>query len=155
MNYSTALIQLPLVCEPGNQKIVSPADAYSICRDIVNLAQESFHVLNLNTRNVLINRHMVSLGIADSTLIHPREVFRTAIQDGASALILVHNHPSGDPQPSTEDLRITRQLVSAGEVIGIKVMDHVVIGRPVEPFGESLGRLGYLSLRESGLCTFS
>ena len=155
MNYSTALIQLPLVCEPGKQRVISPADAYNLCRDIVNLAQEAFHVLTLNTRNALLNRHMVSLGLVSSALVHPREVFMAAIRDGASALILVHNHPSGDTSPSAEDLRITRTLIDAGKIIDIAVLDHVIVGQAVPPEGDQPGRPGYISLRESGLCTFS
>ena len=115
MNYNIALVQLPLVREPGMQKILAPADAWRACSDIGALAQESMHVLCLNARNRLINRHMVSLGLADASLTHPREVFRPAVSDGASAVILVHNHPSGDLAPSAEDLRVTRQLVEAGE----------------------------------------
>lgn len=154
MNYRTALVQLPLVCEAGVQKITSPADAYRVCVDIAALAQESFHVLTVNAKNRLINRHLVTLGLADSTAAHPREIFRAAIQDGASGMIVVHNHPSGDPTPSTEDIRVTRQLVEAGRIVDIKVLDHIVIGRPVAPAGDQPGRLGYVSLRESGLCTF-
>jgi DNA repair protein RadC len=154
MNYSTALVQLPLVCEAGVQRIASPADAYRVCADIASLAQESFHVLSLNAKNRLINRHLVTLGLADATAAPPREIFRAAIQDGASGVIVVHNHPSGDPAPSSEDLRVTRQLVEAGKIVDVRVLDHIVIGRPVAPVGDQPGRPGFLSLRESGLCTF-
>jgi DNA repair protein RadC len=82
---------------------------------------------------------------AGSGLVHPREVFRAAILDGAGAIILAHNHPSGDPTPSSEDIRITRQLVEAGKILDIEVLDHVVVGRGERPF---------LSLRESGLVSF-
>ncbi len=155
MNYSTALVQLPLVCESGVQKITSPADAYRVCADIAGLAQESFHILTLNARNILINRHLITLGLVDSAPVHAREVFRPAISDSASAVALVHSHPSGDPTPSAEDIKITRQLVEAGNILGIKVVDHVIIGRvpPAGP-GESQ-RVPFLSLRESGLCTFT
>jgi DNA repair protein RadC len=155
MNYQTALVQLPLVCESGTDKIRSPADAYRVCADIANLAQESFHVLCLNAKNSLLNRHLVTLGLVDSTPVHPREIFREAVRDGASSVVLVHNHPSGDPTPSAEDLRVTRQLIEAGTVLGIKVVDHVIVGRPVAAAGIEPGRSGYLSLRESGLCTFA
>lgn len=148
------MIQLPLVCEAGVQRIGSPADAYRVCADIASLAQESFHVLSLNAKHRLINRHLVSLGLADTTAAHPREIFRAAIQDGASGVIVVHNHPSGDPAPSSEDLRVTRQLVEAGKIVDIRVLDHVVIGRPVDPVGDQPGRPGFLSLRESGLVAF-
>ncbi len=113
------------------------------------MAQECFIVADLNTRNRLIDKRLVSLGIADASLIHPREVYRGAIVNNASAVILVHNHPSGDTQPSAEDLRITRQLVEAGKIININVLDHVIIGRPQRD-----GDPGFLSMRESGLIDF-
>ena len=150
MNYNIALVQLPLVREPGTQRIATPADAWRACSDIGVLAQESMHVLCLNARNRLINRHMVSLGLADASLTHPREVFRPAVSDGALAIVLVHNHTSGDPTPSAEDLRITRRLVEAGKVVGIKVLDHVIVGREAA----QAGGLPFLSMREGGLCAF-
>ena len=149
MNYATALVQLPLVMEASKGRVSSPEDVVRVCADIRELAQETFHVLSLNARNCLINRQLVSVGLVDASLVHPREVFRLAIQQNASALVLVHNHPSGDPTPSAEDLRITRQLTEAGKIIGIPVQDHVVLGREVE------GSRGYLSLREQGLCSFA
>ena len=143
MNYSPALVQLPLVRESSGERVRTPADAYRLCRDIAELAQESFHVLSLDVRNRLIDRQLVSLGLASSSLVHPREAFRQAIVSGASSVVLIHNHPSSDPTPSAEDIRITRQLIQAGRIIDIKVIDHVVIGRP-----------DFVSLREAGLCTF-
>jgi DNA repair protein RadC len=98
MNYSVALVQLPLVREPGTQRIVTPADAWRVCCDLGSLAQESMHVLCLDGKNRLINRHMVSLGLADSSLAHPREVFRPAVADGASAVVLVHNIRRATPR---------------------------------------------------------
>jgi len=143
------------VCEAGNHKIVSPADAYRVCADLANLAQESFHILTLTVKNSLINRHMITLGLVDSAPAHARECFRPAISDGAAAVVCVHAHPSGDPTPSTEDLRVTRQLIEAGNILGIKVVDHVIIGRvqPCAP-GEAQ-RQPFLSLREAGLCAFN
>jgi DNA repair protein RadC len=149
MNYSTATVLLPQVRESSNELVRTPEDAARVCADLQGLAQESFHVLTMNSRNRVINRHMVSLGLVDSCCVHPREVYRPAILDGASGIIVVHNHPSGDPTPSAEDLRVTRQLVEAGKVMGIAVLDHVIIGRNSEP-GKS-----FISLRESGLCNFS
>ena len=155
MNYETALVQLPLVREVAKQRIVTPESVYEACADIASLAQECFQIISLNTRNALINRHMVTLGLVDASLVHPREVFRAAIGDGAAAIVLVHNHPSSDPTPSAEDLRITRQLVEAGKIVDIKVLDHVVIGRAVEPTDDQPGRPAFFSLRESGLCSFT
>ena len=148
-------MQLPLVCEAGVQKIISPADAYRVCADIANLAQESFHVISLNAKNIMINRHMITLGLVDSAPVHPREVFRPAISDSASTVVLVHSHPSGDPTPSTEDLKVTRQLIEAGNILGIKVIDHVIIGRVQTATPGDPRRPPYLSIRESGLCAFT
>ena len=149
MNYVTALIQLPLIREVRKEPVKTPEDVARLCSDIRDLAQETFHVLMLNTKNNLINRVMSSVGILDSTLVHPREVFRQAVSENAAAVVLVHNHPSGDPTPSAEDLRITRQLIEAGVVLGIAVTDHVIIGR------ESDRTKGFLSIREQGLCNFA
>ena len=149
MNYQCALVQLPLVRESAGQRIRTPQDVYRVCSDIATLAQEAFHVLSLDSKNLLIDRHLVSLGLVNATLIHPREVFRAAIQAGASAIVLAHNHPSGDVTPSAEDLRITRELVAAGKVVDIKVTDHIVIGRPRN------GNPAFLSMREDGLVTFA
>ena len=96
----------------------------------------------------MIARTMISLGLLDSCPVHPREVFRQAIIDSAAAIILVHNHPSGDTTPSAEDLRVTRQLVEASRILGIRVLDHIIVAR------EGEGRPGYLSIRENGLATF-
>jgi DNA repair protein RadC len=149
MSYRSALIQLPLVRESTGEHVRTPEDVYRVCGDIAALAQESFHVLILDTRNQLISREMVSLGIVDASLVHPREVFRAAIAAGAAAVVLAHNHPSGETTPSAEDIRITRQLIEAGKIIDIKVLDHVIIGRESPESGTP-----YLSLRESGLCQF-
>ncbi len=148
MDYTTALVQLPLVREQTRQRISTPAEVYELCRDIADLAQESFHVAALNAKNHLISRVMVTLGLADASLAHPREIFRTAITKGASAIVCVHNHPSSDVTPSAEDIRVTRQLIEAGRIIDIKVIDHVIVGRPVD------GSPRFLSMREQGLCTF-
>ncbi len=149
MSYRSALIQLPLVRESTGEYVRTPEDVYRVCGDIAPLAQESFHVLILDTRNRLISLEMVSLGILDASLVHPREVFRTAIKNGAAAVVLAHNHPSGEITPSAEDIQITRRLIEAGNVLEIKVVDHVIIGRSLEP-----GSPAYLSIRESGLCQF-
>ncbi len=154
MNYSVALVQLPLLRDGGGQRVSMPAEAHMACRDLEGLAQESLHVLSLNGRNIVLNRHMVSLGVADATMVHPREVFRPAVIDGATSIVVVHNHPSGDPAPSAEDLRVTKQLIESGRIIGIKLMDHVIIGRAIEANGDQPARPGFLSLRECGVCQF-
>ncbi len=118
--------------------LVTPENIESYLCDIKALAQEVFVVITMNTKNRVIQKHLVSIGTVNSALVHPRECYRTAILDGAAALILAHNHPSGDPTPSSEDIKITRQLIRAGEVMGIKVLDHVIVGDTA------------LSLREAG-----
>src|SRR3989344_3358038 len=90
--------------------------------------QENFYVLMLNTKNYIIGEQLISKGVLDASIIHPREIFRPAIKNSASKIILVHNHPSGDPNPSPEDLDITQKIVKVGEELGIKVLDHVIIG---------------------------
>ena len=127
----------------------TPEDCYRTCEEQAGYGQEAFTVLCLNTRNRLIAGGMISIGIADSTLVHAREVFRKAIEVGAASIILAHNHPSGDSTPSAEDVSLTEQMVQTGQVIGIKVLDHVVIGKRlpgvIRPF---------TSFREAGLVEF-
>ena len=135
---------LPLVRETTGEMIRGSEAVRRLLDDVAQLAQEAMIVLTLNQKYKLIRRHLVTLGIANASLAHPREIFRVAIADGACAVILAHNHPSGDPTPSAEDLASTRQAVNAGNIIGIKVLDHVVVGRP-----------GFVSLREAGLVDFS
>ena len=136
------------VREARGPQICEPLALARDCADLAGLAQEAFVVVTVNTKNRKIARHLITLGVVDASLVHPREVFRAAIADGATAIILAHNHPSGDPAPSSEDLRITRQLVDAGKILDVRVLDHVIIGREIE------GRPGFLSLRESGLVAF-
>jgi DNA repair protein RadC len=149
LNYTTALVNLPLVREASGERITTPEEAMKVCSDLAYLAQESFHILTLNTKKRLINRHMISLGGVNSTPVSIAECFRCAVQDSASTLIAAHGHPSGDVSPSAEDIRITRGLVDAGKIIGIAVIDHVIIGRDLKT-----GEPRHLSLREQGLCRF-
>ena len=93
-----------------------------------DLPQEEFHALLLSARHSVIREVFITRGILDASLIHPREVFRPAITQSAAAIILVHNHPSGDPTPSAEDRAITKQLCAVGRTVGISIVDHVVIG---------------------------
>ena len=103
-------------------------------------AKEAFVVLILNTRRRIIGHNLVALGSLDSVPVHPREVFRPAIVAAGSAIILVHNHPSGDPTPSPDDVAVTRAMVQAGKLLDIDVLDHLVIGQ---------GK--WVSLKERGL----
>jgi len=148
--YKEITANLATVREPTEDTARIPCDVMEICSDLKSLAQESFQILTLNGKNKVIDRHMITLGLVNKALAHPREVYRPAIADSASAIILVHNHPSGDPTPSAEDIRVTRQLIDAGKIIGIHPLDHIIIGHP-----DSKGRDRYISLREEGLCEFS
>ncbi len=108
-------------------------DAIRFCerqfhRLIHDSTREEFHIVTLDTKHHVIDTHQVSVGTLDASLVHPREVFRPAIKDAASAILLVHNHPSGDPTPSPEDRKVTTRLESAGRIIGIDVLDHIVLG---------------------------
>ena len=110
------------------------------------LSAETFQVLLLNTRRRLIGEPLkISDGTLDTLLVHPREVFRHAIQNNAAALVLVHNHPSGDPTPSEADIKVTRDLIRAGQLLKIEVLDHVIIGRMTQERQKD-----YVSLRELG-----
>jgi DNA repair protein RadC len=114
---------------------------------VAGLQVEKFWTLCLNRKNRLLKRVEVSSGTASSSLVHPREVFRDAIREGALAVICVHNHPSGDPAPSSADINITRQLRDAAKTIGIDLMDHVIVGQQTrDPAG-----VGHYSFRAAGL----
>ncbi|WP_415910002.1 JAB domain-containing protein [Oleiharenicola sp. Vm1] len=112
-----------------------------------NPMQEAFYCVYLDRKNHPISRHLVTLGTATSTLVAPREVFRGAILAGATALMVAHNHPSGDPAPSAADVHITRQLREAAKVIDIDLIDHVIVGdAKADPL-----KVGYYSFRAAGL----
>ena len=113
---------------PG-ERIRGPRDVFDRMEPrLRDLHQEEFHSLLLSSQHRVIGEVFVTRGILDASLIHPREVFRPAIVRSAAGIILVHNHPSGDPTPSGEDLAVTKQLVRAGAAVGIPVVDHVVVG---------------------------
>jgi DNA repair protein RadC len=110
-----------------------------------NYEVEHFQAVLLNTRRKLIRVEHVSQGTLDTILVHPREVFKTAIAANAAAVVLVHNHPSGDPTPSEADIKVTRDLIRAGQLLKIDVLDHVIIGRASQERPKD-----YVSLRELG-----
>ena len=115
-------------------QITSTANALEYCqkqfrRLATDGVQEEFHVVTLDTKHKPIRNHRVTVGTLDASLVHPREVFHPAIRDSASAVLLVHNHPSGDPTPSREDLQVTERLTEAGKLLGITVLDHIVVAK--------------------------
>lgn len=110
--------------------IKSAEDVFDLFKEkLKDEKQESFFILMLNNKNYVIGEEVITRGILDSSIIHPREVFKPAIKNSASRIILVHNHPSGDPNPSEEDKDITEKLIEAGKMIDISVLDHVIIGK--------------------------
>ena len=123
-------------------KITCAKDVLAHVGDIVGKQQEHFVCISLNGANEVIEKRIVTIGLLDKSPVHPREVFADVIADRAAAVIFVHNHPSGELQPSESDLNIHRQLTEAGKILGIQVLDHVIVTRK-----------GYYSLKEAGLLT--
>lgn len=121
--------------------IEGPRDIYDFAKSRLPKHQEGFIVLILDAKNRVERVAVASVGTATAALVHPREVFRAAIKHSAVAVILVHNHPSGDPTPSKEDIEITERIGEAGRVVGIELLDHVVVGNGRF---ESLREAGYL-----------
>ncbi|GEN85514.1 DNA repair protein RadC [Oceanobacillus sp. FSL W8-0428] len=122
--------------------IRSPEDgANYVMEEMRNLAQEHFVALFLNTKNQIIHRQTLFIGSLNASIVHPRELFREAVRRSAASVLVCHNHPSGDPTPSQEDILVTKRLVESGKIIGIEVIDHLVIGN--ERF-VSLKQKGYL-----------
>ena len=126
--------------------IISPSTVYEICSDLATLSQEAGIVIDVNTKNKIIDKRLISLGCLDSCILEPREIFKGAVTNSAASIFIVHNHPSGDASPSPADIILTRKLVQAGYILGIKVIDHVIIGRGDNPF---------CSLRETGCVNFN
>jgi len=135
----TKAIQLSAISELGKRynkarypitKITCAQDVFNIFHDkLKNEKQENFYILILDNKNKLIKNEFLTRGILDASILHPREVFRPAIKHSAAKIILIHNHPSGDPSPSKEDLDITQRLIDIGDQMDIKITDHVIIGR--------------------------
>jgi DNA repair protein RadC len=114
--------------ESPNPILKSPEDVVAVARgQLKGKKKEHFLVLCLDTRNKLINRKLVSMGSLDTSIVHPREAFKEAVSSCAASVIFAHNHPSGDPEPSREDIELTKRLVKAGEIIGIEVLDHIIV----------------------------
>lgn len=101
----------------------------AISASIKDKAKEHFKLILLNPRNKIIGISTISIGTLNASLVHPREVFKDAIMHSAASVVLAHNHPSGDPEPSEDDLKITKKLVDSGKILGIEVLDHIVIGK--------------------------
>jgi DNA repair protein RadC len=125
-----------------SKMIRSPEDAYGIITEVLDLGSESvenFGIITLNTKNIVAGLHVLAKGTLNACLVHPREVFKAAILNNAASVVCFHNHPSGDPTPSPEDIKMTQRLMEVGEILGIEVLDHVIVGE---------GR--FISLKEYG-----
>jgi DNA repair protein RadC len=115
--------------EPVPERIRGPADVHRFYAPrLRDLAVEEFHVLALGSQSQILADRLITRGILNSSLVHPREVFRAAIAEAAAGIIVVHNHPSGDPTPSEDDRSVTRQLVESGRLLDLPVYDHVIVG---------------------------
>ncbi|OEH84232.1 hypothetical protein BHU72_12575 [Desulfuribacillus stibiiarsenatis] len=120
--------------------IRTPEDgANYIMDELRHLQQEVFVTLYLNTKNQVLSHERITTGSLNSSIVHPREIFKGALKRSCASIICIHNHPSGDPSPSREDIEVTKRLVSAGEILGIEVLDHIIIGDNT-----------YYSLKEKG-----
>jgi DNA repair protein RadC len=125
-----------------NRTLCSPEDAVKILQDYLKgTDREHFVGLYLNSANHLIGIHTISVGILNSSLVHPREVFKLAYMMNAASIIVAHNHPSGNAEPSSEDITMTKQLVEAGKILGIPLHDHIIVTE----------QNGYTSFAERGL----
>lgn len=129
-----------LMRQEEDEVIKGPKDVYALAKDLQTAKKEHFVVFYLDARNRVLMKETISIGSLTASLVHPREVFQPAVGLSAASLILVHNHPSGDPRPSQEDLALTRRLVEAGRIMGIEVVDHLIVGHKT-----------FVSLRDEGL----
>lgn len=121
-------------------KIKSPEDVFKLVEpEFRHLKKEHFICVYLDTKNGVIAKETVSIGSLNASIVHPRELFRGAIKRSCASLICAHNHPSGNPEPSLEDIEVTKRIVDAGKIIGIEVLDHIVIGN-----------FNYVSMKEKG-----
>jgi DNA repair protein RadC len=111
------------------REIRSPDDVYGFMRDLAASDRERFYSLHLDNRNSIVGCEEVSCGSAESSLVHARELFKSAILSSSKYVIIVHNHPSGNPEPSDDDIRITKKLYDCGELLGIGLLDSIIIGR--------------------------
>lgn len=127
-------VKLVMVKESADKKpakVNCPADVAGlnlVKEELAESDREKFICLHLSTKNAILSYEVVSIGTLSSSLVHPRELFKAAILSNSAALILCHNHPSGDPTPSAEDISLTKRLAKAGAILGIDVLDHVILG---------------------------
>lgn len=140
------IVSLKMVKESSvmyhNRRISTPEEAVDLLRYLLDECdREKMVVCCLNTKNEPTNISIVSIGTLNSSIVHPREIFKTAIVSNSASIIIAHNHPSGDTKPSREDINITKRIKESGELIGINMIDHIIIGEGYK----------YTSLKEDGL----
>lgn len=137
MTYSKAQL-IDMLIKERAAAITTPSDALAPILDALENVKfrevEYFLCITLNSTHKIIGTHVVSQGTVNSALVHPRDVFRAAIMDNAAAIIIAHNHPSGSLEPSTDDKDVTRRMKQAGNIVGIKVLDHLIVGPSVGYF---------------------
>ena len=133
-------MQIQAVKEAGVKIRNSDDVVNALVDDFKTELRELFGALYLNTKNVIVHSEIISMGSLNASIVHPREFFKPAILNSAAAVIAVHNHPSGDPAPSSDDIELTKRLTEAGEILGIKLLDHIVLGGG-----------GFISMKERGL----
>ena len=154
MDYAQAMESCAAYVAVKGPAVREPEAAFRLLRPLMTAAtrgdsQEAFYILMLDIKNKVIDAPVECLrGLLDSCPVSPRHIFRQAIVKDAASIILSHNHPSGDPTPSKEDVDITRRLIEAAKILGIRIVDHVIVGRP------SPETPGYVSLREKNLVAF-
>jgi len=132
--------RLEIFVEEPKRKICSPKDVYTLMYPKMReQKKEKFITLYLDTKNQILKEEVISIGSLNASIVHPREVFKSALMESSASVIMIHNHPSGDPSPSREDIMVTEKLVEGGKLLGIDVLDHIIIGD---------GR--YVSLKDEG-----
>lgn len=132
--------RLETYVEEPKRKVRSPKDVYALMYPKMReQKKEKFVTLYLDTKNQILKEEVVSVGSLNASIVHPREVFKSALMESSASVIMIHNHPSGDPSPSREDILVTEKLVEGGKLLGIDVLDHIIIGE---------GR--YVSLKDEG-----
>jgi DNA repair protein RadC len=140
LKYIVPQIRLALIKEPGNKTVPvsTPGDIEKLIEPLKHYSEEHFISFHLNSRHEVSGYHIVSHGTLSASLVHPREVFKSALLSNSHSIVVAHNHPGGSLTPSAEDLETTRQLIEAGKLLGVPLVDHVIVSHS-----------GYVSLRET------
>ncbi len=140
---SCMLVRESITGYPADSRIQKPEDLYRIATEVLNLdkaSEEYAYAIHVDTKNKVIGVHEISHGNLNTSVVHPREVFKTALLNNAYAIFLIHNHVSGDMTPSKDDISLTTKLKEAGEMLGIMLLDHIIVSNT-----------GFLSIKEEGI----